>query len=247
MLKVVVIEDEQRTREAIIKIINDQCESLKVVAYGTDVQSGLEAIKNYQPDILTIDVELTDGSAFDILKKIDIVDFQIIFITAHEGYALQAIKFSAFDYILKPFSAIELEDVFNSARKKVMKEKSEASMETLLGHIENNEDKKIVLKTSDDIHLVKMSDIIRCEADTSYTSFMLKDGSQLTVSGNLKTFEEMLQAFSFFRVHHSHLVNLNEVKKFHRSSAAFVLMTDGSKIPVSIRKKERLIEKFNTL
>ncbi len=247
MLKVVVIEDEQRTREAIIKIINDQCESLTVVAYGTDVQSGLEAIKNYQPDILTIDVELTDGSAFDILKKIDIVDFQIIFITAHEGYALQAIKFSAFDYILKPFSAIELEDVFNSARKKVMKEKSEASMETLLGHIENNEDKKIVLKTSDDIHLVKMSDIIRCEADSSYTSFMLKDGSQLTVSGNLKTFEEMLQAFYFFRVHHSHLVNLNEVKKFHRSSTAYVLMTDGSKIPVSIRKKERLIEKFNTL
>lgn len=247
MLKVVVIEDEPRTREAIINIINRQCTSVSVAGSGKDLQSGLEAIHEHQPDILALDVELADGNAFDLLKKVGSIDFQIIFITAHEGYALQAIKFSAFDYILKPFSTEELVNAINSARKKVIKEKSEVSFETLLSHIDNKEEKKIVLKTVDDIHLVKVSDIVRCEADSSYTHFILSDSTHLTVSGNLKGFEEMLSTHHFLRVHHSHLVNLNQLKKFHRTGSSYMLMTDGSKIPVSTRKKERLIEKFNTL
>ncbi|MCF6172038.1 MAG: LytTR family DNA-binding domain-containing protein [Bacteroidales bacterium] len=247
MLKVVVIEDEPRTREAIVKMVNQNCLTVKVVAEGKDIRSGLEAIRVFGPDILIIDIELSDGTAFDLLKKIDDIRFQVIFVTAHEGYALQAIKFSAFDYILKPFKVKELTDAVKRAKDKVVKEKSEASIETLLNHIDNTEDKKIVLKTLDDIHLVKVVDIIRCEADSSYTHFHLKDGSCLTVSGNLKGFEEMLGPYRFFRVHHSHLVNLNEVKKFQRAAGGQVLMTDDSKIPVSTRKKERLIEKFKTL
>jgi len=247
MLKVVVIEDETPTREAIIKIINKQCTSVQVVAGGGDITSGLEAIQKYQPDILAVDVELADGTVFDILKKINPINFQIIFITAHEGYALQAIKFSAFDYLLKPFGTEELLSALKNASERIMKEKSEVSFETLLGHIENREDKKIVLKTDDEIHLVKVSNIISCEADSSYTHFILKDGRKLTVSGNLKGFEDMLSPYSFFRVHHSQLVNLNEVKKYHRSEGVYVLMSNGSKIPVSNRKKESLIEKFNLL
>ena len=247
MLKAVVIEDEPRTRDAIVNIVNQECSSIQVVGSGQDIQTGFNAIQTHQPDILIIDIKLADGTAFDLLKKIGDIRFQIIFVTAHEGYALQAIKFSAFDYILKPFKVKELTEAVDRAINKVIKEKSEASIETLLSHIDNKEEKKIVLKTLDDIHLVKVLDIVRCEADSSYTHFMLKDGSQLTVSGNLKGFEEMLNPYHFFRVHHSHLVNLNEVKKFSRAEGGCVLMTDGSKIPVSTRKKERLIEKFNTL
>jgi len=247
MLKAVVIEDELRTREAIINVVNQECSSIHVAGSGQDIQTGFNAIQKYRPDILIIDIELADSTAFDLLKKIANINFQIIFVTAHEGYALQAIKFSAFDYILKPFSVKELTGAVNRAINKVIKEKPEASIEILLSHIDNKGERKIVLKTLDEIHLVKVLDIIRCEADSSYTHFFLKDGSQLTVSGSLKGFEEMLNPYHFFRVHHAHLVNLSEVKKFRRAEGGCVLMTDGSEIPVSTRKKERLIEKFSTL
>ena len=247
MLKLVVIEDETRTREAIINIIKQQCDTVEVVGSGNNITSGIEAIQRHKPDIITVDVELSDGTVFEILKQTKTLNFQIIFITAHEGYALQAIKFGAFDYLLKPFSNEELLSALNNASERIKKEKSETSFEALLSHIENREDKKIVLKTADDIHLINVNSIVSCEADSSYTSFMLKDGRQLTVSGNLKGFEEMLAPYSFFRVHHSQLVNLNEIKKYHRSDGGYVLMSDGRKIPVSNRKKEGLIEKFNTL
>ncbi len=247
MLKAVVIEDEPKTREAITNIINRLCHDIKVVANGHNIKTGIDAIYNGHPDILLIDVELSDGTAFDILRHVFNIDFQIIFVTAHEGYALKAIKFSAFDYILKPFSVEELTLAVDKAAEAVSRKKTEVNLETLLNNIDNREQKRIVLKTADEIHLVNISDIINCEADSSYTHFFLKDGSQLTVSNHLKEYDELLKDHHFFRVHHSYLVNLNEVKKFHKISNAYVLMSNGKKVPVSSRKKERLLEKFNSL
>ena len=247
MLKAVVIEDEPKTREAITNIINRLCHDIKVVANGHNIKTGIDAIYNGHPDILLIDVELSDGTAFDILRHVFNIDFQIIFVTAHEGYALKAIKFSAFDYILKPFSVEELTLAVDKAAEAVSRKKTEVNLETLLNNIDNREQKRIVLKTADEIHLVNISDIINCEADSSYTHFFLKDGSQLTVSNHLKEYDELLKDHHFFRVHHSYLVNLNEVKKFHKISNAYVLMSNGKKVPVSSWKKERLLEKFNLL
>ena len=247
MLKAVVIEDEPKTREAITNIINRLCDDIEVVATGNDIKSGIDAIYSGRPDIVLIDVELADGNAFDILRHIFNIDFQIIFVTAHEGYALKAIKFNAFDYILKPFSVEELTTAVNNAAKEVNRKKSELYIESLLQSIDTRENKRIVLKTADEIHLVNISDIINCEADSSYTHFYLKDGTQLTVSMHLKEYEELLKEYHFFRVHHSHLVNLNEVRKFHKTNNAWVLMCNGRKIPVSSRKKELLLKKFNSL
>jgi len=247
MLKAVVIEDELRTRETIIRIIDDECSEIKVVGSGSNVSSGIEIINDFHPDILLIDVELSDGNAFDILKKTDVQNSRIIFVTAHEEYALQAIKFSAFDYILKPFSKEELIAAVMKAKEAVLKRAKDTSISTLLNNIENKKEKKIVLKSIDDIHLVNVSDIIRCEADTSYTKFFMITGTVITNSTNLKEYDELLSDYNFFRVHHSHLVNINKVVKFKKGHAPFLLMTDGSEVPVSNRKKERLIEKFNTL
>ncbi len=247
MLAAVVIEDEPRTRETIINLIDTQCPNLKVVGSGGDVKSGIDAIKLHKPDVLVIDVELSDGTAFDILKNVGELKAQVIFVTAHEEYALQAIKFSAFDYLLKPFSINELIDTILKAKEAALKNESEISFQTLLTNFENKEDKKIVLKSADEIHLVKISEIIRCEADSSYTHFFINDGTQIVISNNLKEYDELLSHYHFFRVHHSHLVNLNKVVKFHKNKEAYVLMSDGSEVPVSSRKKERLIEKFNTL
>lgn len=247
MLTAVVIEDELKTREAIINLINSQCPEITVAGSGYDVSSGIEAIRTYKPDILLLDVELSDGNAFDILKNFGELKAQIIFVTAHEEYALQAIKFSAFDYLLKPFSATELTDTLLKAKEAAIKKESEFSFKTLLSNFENKEDKKIVLKSADEIHLVKISEIVRCEADSSYTHFFINDGTQIVISNNLKEYDELLSNHRFFRVHHSHLVNLNKVVKFHKNKEAYVLMSDGSEVPVSSRKKERLIEKFSAL
>ena len=247
MLKAVVIEDEPKTREAITNIINRLCNGIEVVATGHNIKTGIDAIYTARPDILLIDVELSDGNAFDILRHVFNIDFQIIFVTAHEGYALKAIKFNAFDYILKPFSVEELTTAVNNATKEVNRKKSEMYIESLLNSIDTRENKRIVLKTAEEIHLINISDIISCEADSSYTHFYLKDGTQLTVSMHLKEYEELLKDYRFFRVHHSHLVNLNEVRKFHRTNNAYVLMSNDKKIPVSSRKKERLLEQFNSL
>ena len=247
MLNVVVIEDELRTREAIINIIDKNCPETAVVGSGYNVESGIEAINTYRPDILLIDVELSDGNAFDILRRVNGLDSQIIFVTAHEEYALQAIKFSAFDYILKPFTAMELSEAVLRAGRAAAKKVSDLSIKTLLNNIDNKEDKKIVLKSTDDIHLIKITDIIRCEADSSYTHFFLNDGTELTISNTLKEYDELLADYNFFRVHHSHLVNLNKIVKFRKGSTGYLLMSDGSEVPVSSRKKDRLIEKFNLL
>lgn len=248
MLKVVVIEDETRTRDAIVSIIEKECPEIRVAGTGFNVESGINTINTHKPDILIIDVELSDGTAFDILRNINEHNSQIIFVTAHEEYALQAIKFSAFDYILKPFSAAELTGAILRAKETVLKKASNQSLQTLLNNIDNKkEDKKIVLKSTDDIHLVKISDIIRCEADSSYTHFFLTDGSELTISSNLKEYDELLGDYKFFRVHHSHLVNLNKIVKFRKGNSGHLLLSDGSEVPVSSRKKDRLIEKFNSL
>lgn len=247
MLKVVVIEDELRTQQAIIKIIENECPGVVVAGSGSNVESGIHAINTHNPDILLIDVELSDGTAFDILRNINNHNNQVIFVTAHEEYALQAIKFSAFDYILKPFTTAELSKAVLSAKEEALKKASDLSIQTLLSNFDNKEDKKIVLKSTDDIHLIKIEDIIRCAADTSYTHFFLTDGSEITISNNLKEYDELLGEYNFFRVHHSHLVNLNKIIKFRKGNSGHLLMSDGSEVPVSSRKKDRLIEKFNTL
>jgi len=247
MLKAVVIEDELQTRDAVIRIIEEECPEIIVIGSANNVSSGIDIINDTHPDILLLDVELSDGNAFDILKNIDSHSSRIIFVTAYEEYALRAIKFSAFDYILKPFSKEELKNAVLKAKDAVLKRISDTSITTLLNNIENKKEKKIVLKSTDDVHLVNVNDILRCEADTSYTKFYLINGSVITNSTNLKEYEELLSDYNFFRVHHSHLVNINKVVKFRKGNASYLLMTDGSEVPVSNRKKERLIEKFNSL
>jgi two-component system LytT family response regulator len=247
MLKAVVIEDEIRTRDTIVSIIDNQSSSFEVIGVAGNLKNAVQTITSLKPDIVLFDVELSDGTAFDVLKKIENIDFQIIFITAHEGYALQAIKLSAYDYILKPFNSHELIEILENVRSKIINDKKELSFEILLKHIDGSDNNKIVLKTLTEIHIVNVNDIVHCKADLSYTHFIMCDGSKLTVSGNLKNYEDLLSNHNFIRVHHSYLVNVNHIKKFKRLGSINVYMDDGSIIPVSTRKKEQLIKTLNRL
>lgn len=249
MIRTIVIEDEKRVAKAIANIIETYCSGFSVIGIGNTVEQGLELINKHKPDLVTLDINLPDGSGFDLLRKIEDVDFKLIFITAYEEHALKAIKFSAIDYILKPIDEDELSDAFRKVKAIHKKENNKLILDAFLSELTDTprDDKKIVLKTADDIHLVKVNDIIRCESEGSYTYFFLKEGKKFLVSKNLKEYEDLLVDYGFFRAHHSHLININFIERFHKADGGVIYMFDESEIPVSVRKKERLLKLFKEL
>jgi two-component system LytT family response regulator len=245
MNSIVVIDDETRAREAIIDILNLSNTDLQIVGQADSVESGYLVIKEKKPKLVLLDINLPDGSGFDILKKFEHIDFKIIFITAHEEYAVQAFKFSAVDYILKPIIAGELLAAIDRAFKEIIKEDTELKLGALLSNLDKV--KKIVLKTAESIHLINIKNIIRCESDVNYTHFYLDNGEKLLVSRTLKEFAELLEPTGFFRTHQSHLVNLDHVIRFDKMEGGHLVLADDSIVPVSSRKRETLFKVFEQM
>lgn len=190
---------------------------------------------------------MPDGTGFDVLSFLKKFQFKVIFVTAHHEYAIKAIKFSAFDYILKPVNPLELK----VAIKRVINDNdnNKIKMDAFIHNLENQkkDDKKIVLKTSDSIYLIGIQDIVRCEADNNYTSFFLNNGERIVISKGLKEYDEMLSGYGFFRVHQSHLINVRCISRFDKKEGGFIVLSDKTQIPVSQRKKQKLLEMFVAL
>ncbi len=249
MTRTIIIDDEIKARETIVEMMKIYCKNVIIVAQAQDVKSGISAIKQYKPDLILLDIKLPDGSGFDLLKKLDIIDFKIIFITAYEQYAIKAFRFSALDYLLKPIDPEELINAVEKVDKSIGNDNLNLKLDAFLSNIPNisKEVKKIVLKTSDNIYLVDVQDIIRCESDRNYTMFYLVNGEKIIVSRTLKEFDELLNKYNFFRVHQSHIINLRYVVRYEKRNKNCVVMKDNSKIPVSFRKKNELLKIFKTL
>ena len=245
MIKIAVIDDESKARETIINILKLSNSDFNIIGEAENVKLSVDLIKKKNPDIVLLDINLSDGTGFDLLKKFESIHFKIIFITAHEEYALQAIKFSAIDYILKPIVAGELLAAIEKAVQVIHKEDIELKLNALFANLDKV--KKIVLKTAESIHLVNIKAIIRCEADVNYTHFFLDNGEKLLVSKTLKEFAEMLEPAGFFRAHQSHLVNLDYISRFDKTEGGHLVMSDESIVPVSLRKREFLFELFERM
>lgn len=248
MIKVIIIDDEQNTRDVISTILQKRCKDVQLVATADSVRSGIQAIKTFEPDLVLLDIHLQDGTGFDILKEISPITFKIIFITAFEEYAVKAFKFSALDYILKPVNSIELaESVNKAASEKKLHSELEIGAFTKNYNNKDKESKKIVLKTLDSIYALSVKDIVRCESDTCYTKFFLLDGQAIMVSSTLKDYDEMLSEFGFFRVHQSHLINMDYFVKFKKTDGGFAVLKDGSEVPVAMRKKDLFLQAISSL
>jgi len=248
-VRTIVIDEDKKAAEAIAKIINNDCNGFSVIGIANDVKKGVALINRHKPDLVTLDINLPDGTGFDILRKVEDIDFKLVFITTFEEHALKAIKFSAIDYILKPIDKLELIAAFRKVKAIFRKENNRVVPDTFLSRISDkpNGHKRIALKTSDDIHLVKVNEIIRCESEGSYTTFFFKGGKKLLVSKNLKEYEGLLSGYGFFRAHHSHLINCSFIQRFHKAGGGLIYMSDRSEIPVSVRKKEHLLKLFSEL
>jgi two-component system LytT family response regulator len=249
MMRTIIVDDEEKARKTIYNYLSLGCKEVEVIAQADSVESGYQAIVAFKPDLVLLDINLTDGTGFDLLKKFDHITFKIIFITAYEEYAIKAFKFSALDYLLKPLNPQELVEAIEKAAKTIENENVELRFKAFLTNYDDKPkpDKKLVLKTSENIHLVDIKDIIRCEADGSYTTFFLADGRKIMVSKNLKEYEDILTEYNFFRPHHSHLVNLSYMLSFEKRDGGQVIMKDKSIVPVATRRKDELLCLFEKL
>lgn len=246
MIQTLIIDDEKINRKILSTLILNSCPTVSIIAEADGVESGVLAIKRLHPDLILLDISLNDGDAFDLLDQLDNIDFKIIFITAHEEYAVKAFKISAIDYLLKP---VKTKDLVTAIKKieNILINESKLQLSALKTNLNPNESKTIILKTLENIYLLKVHDIARCEAERNYTMFFRKNGERILVSKPLKTYEGLLKEQGFFRVHHSHLINLSFIDRFEKSEGGHVVLKDNSKIPVAQRKKELLLDMFNNL
>jgi two-component system LytT family response regulator len=251
MFKAIIVDDEANSREALKGKIKLFCPELDLIGEAEDVASAIKLCEINRPEILFLDVNLAGASGFEVLEQLMQSENkmpEVIFTTAHDEYAIKAIKFSAVDYLLKP---IDPEELVKAVRKVEAKSDFDPSLKlnALIENIRQATDspKKIVIPSSDGLHLVRISEISRCESSSNYTQFHLSTGKTMLASKTLKEFDNILCDFNFERVHKSHLVNMNFVKKYVQSDGGYLVMEDGSKIPVANRKKEQLVQMLRAL
>ncbi|MEZ5021264.1 MAG: LytTR family DNA-binding domain-containing protein [Bacteroidales bacterium] len=242
-MKAVIVDDEPAIRNTITTLLKENFPDISVCAAVGSVTEGCEAVTKNQPDILFLDVELPDGLGFELLRTVTPIRFRTIFITGHQEYALDAIKVSALDYILKPIDEDELKAAIIKARELINHEEEQLK---ILALTENMQERKvlrrIILKTAEALQLISVSDIIRAEAESNYTHFHLAGGKHIMVSRTLKEYEAMLSGTGLIRVHQSHLVNLNFIDKFFRHDGGYILLKDGTTVPVSPVLKQKVLQ-----
>lgn len=239
-LKTLIIENNEDCRNYLENMLK-QYPAVSLAGNNATVEGGVALFNEVKPDLLFLDVELDDGTGFELLKQLPRQNFEVIFTTAHQNYALQAIKMSALDYLLKPVNTEELE---NALLKAVSKPHNGQNLTRLLQNIstENSQDRFIGLPEAEGTRFVKLGDIVYCKSEGSYTFFHVGENKKITVSSNLKKFDSLLSNSDFFRIHNSYLINLNQISKVTRKDGGFVIMTNGSEIPISRRRKELFLQ-----
>ncbi|HOY32713.1 MAG TPA: LytTR family DNA-binding domain-containing protein [Bacteroidales bacterium] len=248
MLRAIIIDDEKTSCDALSGLIKRYCDNITVVAQADGYKSGIKAIHEYKPDIVFLDIQMPDGSGFQVLEDVKEVDFEVIFTTAYDQYAIKAIKYSALDYLLKPIIPSDLVNALQKAEHKRNASEMSSNIKVLLENLKTKTtSKKIILSTSEKIHVVETDNIIRCESDDYYTRFFFSDGKTLLISKTLKETEQLLGELDFLRPHKSHLVNIKYIKGFLKNDGGYIQLSDGSKVPVSRRKKEKVIHTIQNL
>ena len=244
MLTAIIIDDETNSRNALRQKITKHCTDINIISECENGEEGIEIIENQKPDIVFLDVEMPRMNGFTMLQQLKNKDFEVIFITAYDHYAIKAIKFSALDYLLKP---VEIEDLKNSVEKAIQKRKQikgNNRVELLLQNFleEKAAHQRIAISSMEGLQFVPTDDIIYLEANSNYTIFHIAGNRKITVAKTLKDFEDMLPASLFIRIHHSYLINKNGIEKYIRGEGGQVVMKNGVVLDVARRKKEEFLK-----
>jgi two-component system LytT family response regulator len=245
MIKAILIDDEKHCRETLSIQLERYCPQLQLLAQCASSAEGLQAIAKYKPEVVFLDVEMPGMNGFEMLQQLSPLAFEVIFTTGYDAYAIKAIRFSALDYLLKPIDKEELRKAVAKLHQKTDHKLTE-QLDILLEKLGNKQAslQKIALPTGDGFELVPLENILHCASDSNYTHIVFKNGKKLLVSRTLKEIEELLEGHPFLRVHHSHLVNLNEITRYIRGEGGYVVMSDNTSIAVSRSRKDALLKVF---
>lgn len=258
MIRAIIIDDEEKSRKLLRNLVGEYCPEIEVIDLADSVGAGLKSINKHNPDLIFLDIEMGDGTGFDLLEKLKGTKLEVIFTTAYDQYAIQAFHFSAIDYLLKPIDIDELKKAVSKVGDRLNVRDEKNVNEKLQVLVENNRsqsnNKKISLPTQTGINFVLVRDIVMCKAEGNYSIINIKDRKQQEiVSRTLKDFEEMLNGFNFFRVHRTYLINLDHIKEYNRTNQSddydgdggSVVMNSGIQVPVSRDRRKYLLEKFS--
>ena len=248
MVRAVILDDEPNSLETLQWKLENFCPTVDIVA---TFSAPLEAVKWLQAnpvDLLFLDIEMPNMNGFEVLEELDQISFNVIFTTAYDNYGIQAVKFSALDYLLKPIRNKELIEAVERFVNKSQENHSEVQIAALLENLKSEAKtglpEKITLATQESLELVEPREIVYCKSESNYTMVYLVDGRKKLISRTLRDFEEMLEPFSFYRPHNSYLVNMNEVRRYVKTEGGYLELKDATQIPVSKSKKERLMDFF---
>jgi two-component system LytT family response regulator len=248
MIKALIVDDEKNCCEALEILLIDNCPEVDVIAIANSGADALKKISKLQPQLVFLDIEMPNMNAFQLLEQLSPINFEIIFTTSYDQYAIKAIKFSALDYLLKPIDREELEKAVQKVHKKVNNTIPQ-QLEILLQKVRQPAIlvHRVALPTMQGLELVPVNTIVSCSSHNNYTEFLLKDRKKILVSRTLKEIEEILEDHAFLRVHHSYIVNLNEIVRYIKGEGGYLVMSDDSKVDVSRSRKELLMQKLQVL
>ena len=242
MLKAVLIDDEESNLSSLREKLIKHCPQVSILACCDNAVSGTEAINTLYPDLVFLDIEMPVTNGFLMLQQLQNKDFELIFVTAYDHYAIKAIKYSALDYLLKPIEIGELKDAVAKAENKRNQPSGNPQIELLIEHLQKKPSRRIAIPTGEGLAFIRVDEIIYLEASINYTHIYLEDKRRYLVSRTLKEFEDILPEDTFLRIHHSHIINKNFVERYIRGDGGQVVMQQGITLDVSKRKKAEFLQ-----
>lgn len=247
VIKAIIIDDEKSSREAISGIVKLVADDVEIVGEAANVKDGISLIHNSSFEILFLDIDLPDGTGFNVIENIPNLNFNVIFTTAHNDHALKAFRYSAIDYLLKPIDPDELIEALNKVRRKEKLKNMNSKIELLYENYNQKKFEKISIPTKDGFEIVSIQDITQFSAENNYTNVHLKNGRKILVTRTIKVYDDLLSSSGFMRTHQSHLVNLLSITKYTNGDGGYVTLSDNSVVDVARRKKDSLLKLLKNL
>jgi len=247
MIRAIIVDDELNARENLSFLLSEHCSGVQVVATADNVSDAVHAIRDHNPDLIFLDIEIGEGSGFDVLERISGSQAEVIFTTAFNQYAIKAFKFSAVDYLLKPIDISDLKDSVSRAEQRIKQNHISQSLESLMNNLSENNRKlrKIGLPVQGGVQYFPLEEIVRLQSQSNYTTFYLTHSREFLVSKTLKEYDEMLSEQGFVRVHQSHLINVDHISQYQKADGGYVILTDGSNVPLSKNYKDNFLSAIN--
>jgi two-component system LytT family response regulator len=246
MIRTVLVDDETDSVRVLFKLLETYCPQVEIVGKAEGVETALAVIQATRPDLLFLDIEMTQGNAFDLLNQLRPLTFQVIFVTAFDNYAIRAIRYSAVDYLLKP---IDIDELVSAVERVVERSQQKSIIDQMQVFLDNMGtfgmgQQKMAVPTLEGLIFINLKEVVRLEAKNSYTQILMAGGEVVTATRTIKDYEDILPESMFCRIHNSHIVNLQKIEKYHKGRGGYVTLEDGSTIEVASRRRQEFLRRL---